>query len=104
MPASRTPSTCSPWRCGRRAWKLGLTPGGPEVRRLRDAYLEPFAGDRAELASLADLAYRTGTLARAYAWMTYVAPRPPEERGDDLESVPYGLRKFLEDGPVGDWS
>ena len=28
----------------------------------------------------------------------------PQERGDDLESVPYGLRKFLEDGPVGDWS
>jgi len=86
------------------AWKLGLTPGGSEVRRLRDAYLEPFPGERAELARLADLAYRTGTLARAYAWMTYVAPRPPEERGEDLESVPYGLRKFLEDGPVGDWA
>jgi len=84
--------------------RLGLTPGGPEVTRLRDAYLEPFPGDRAELARVADLAYRTGTLARAYAWMTYVAPRPPEERGEDLGSVPYGLRKFLEDGPVGDWS
>jgi hypothetical protein len=33
------------------AWKLNLPPGGTELQRLRDAYLEPF-GRRAEIAEL----------------------------------------------------
>lgn len=87
------------------AYRLDLEPGGPEIERLRDAYLEPFStyGSRAELAVAADTAYRTGTLARALAWRSYLEPRAPEDRADDLEAVPYGLRKFLERGPLGDW-
>jgi hypothetical protein len=87
-------------------YRMGLAPGGPEILRLRDAYLEPFAGygSRDELVWAADTAYRTGTLARALAWWSYVAVRPPEERLPDLESVPYGLRKFLEHGAIGDWN
>jgi hypothetical protein len=45
------------------ASKLELEPGGRELLRLRDAYLEPFGGPR--LHEAADLAYRTGTVARA---------------------------------------
>lgn len=87
------------------AYRLDLVPGGAEILRLRDAYLEPFGAYRTrdELARAADIAYRTGTLARALAWQSYVASRAPEDRLPDLESVPYGLKKFLERGPVGSW-
>src|SRR5205807_1597794 len=50
------------------AAKLDLEPGGPELQRLRDAYLEPFG----DLHEAADLAYRTGTVARALAWDRFV--------------------------------
>jgi hypothetical protein len=87
------------------AFRLHLDPGGPEILRLRDAYLEPFSafGGRDELVHVADIAYRTGTLARALAWQSYVAVRAPEDRLPDMESVPYGLRLFLEGGPLGSW-
>jgi hypothetical protein len=87
------------------AYRLGLAPGGPEVLRLRDAYLEPFAafGTRDELVRAADLAYRTGTLARSLAWKSYVEDRPPGERMPDLEAVPYGITLFVRAGPLGDW-
>jgi aminoglycoside phosphotransferase (APT) family kinase protein len=48
------------------AWRLGLEPGGLEIIRLRDAYLEPF-GRLDQLAPVAETAYRTGTLGRALA-------------------------------------
>lgn len=87
------------------AYRLSLEPGGPEILRVRDAYLEPFHayGSRRELIRLADIAYRTGILARSLAWQSYVAIREPDDRRPDLEAVPYGLRKFLEHGPLGDW-
>lgn len=82
------------------AWRQGIEPGSAELLRLRDAYLEPFGVPGAA----ADLAYRTGTLARALAWHRYLAAAPPEERDpQDAESVPYGLRLFLETGPIGTW-
>jgi hypothetical protein len=82
------------------AWRLGLPPGGAELRRLRDIYLEPF--DRP--AKLADLAYRTGTLARAIAWHRMVSAREPEVvTEDDLAGPAYGIRRFLEGGPIGAW-
>jgi Phosphotransferase enzyme family len=83
------------------AWRLGLEPGGPEVLRMRDAYLEPF-GPPAELAAAADIAYRTGTLARAYAWHRYLAAGQSEDE-EDAENVGYGVKRFLEDGPLGAW-
>jgi hypothetical protein len=87
------------------AYRLDLEPGGAELRRLRDAYLEPFSAyaSPGTLKRAADTAYRTGTLARALAWHSYVAVRDPEDRAPDLEAVPYGLRKFVENGPLGDW-
>jgi hypothetical protein len=87
------------------AYSLRLPPAAPELLRLRDVYLEPFEslGTRRELIEMADLAYRTGTLARAHAWYRYTVVRPPDERGEDVESVPYGLKKYLENGPIGGW-
>ncbi len=84
------------------AWRLGLEPGGAELVRMRDAYLEPF-GPPAELAPIADVAYRTGTLARAVAWRRYVAARDPGADDEDQEAVGYGVRRFLEAGPTGTW-
>jgi Ser/Thr protein kinase RdoA (MazF antagonist) len=83
------------------AWKLALEPGGRDVLRLRDAYLEPF-GRPAELAPVAEVAYRTGTLARAYAWYRYVSARQAQHQ-EDAEAVAYGVKRFLEGGPLGTW-
>jgi hypothetical protein len=83
------------------AWKLELEPGGRDVLRLRDAYLEPF-GRPVELAPLADVAYRTGTLARAYAWHRYVSARQAQDEEDE-EAVAYGVKLFLAGGPLGTW-
>jgi Phosphotransferase enzyme family len=83
------------------AWKLGLQPGGPELLRMRDAYLEPW-GPPADLVKLADIAYRTGTLARALAWERYLASQETIDSEDD-EAVPYGVRLFIENGPIGTW-
>jgi len=82
------------------AWRWKLEPGSPPLLRLRNVYVESFGAS----ARAADLAYRTGTLARGLAWHRYVAATDPAERDpEDAESVPYGLRLFLEGGPVGTW-
>jgi hypothetical protein len=83
------------------AWKLGLEPGGRDLLRMRDAYLEPF-GRPAELAPVAEVAYRTGTLARAYAWHRYVSNRQAQDQEDE-EAVAYGVTQFLASGPLGTW-
>lgn len=77
--------------------ELRLEPGGPEVLRLRDAYLEPFGPGCEEAVALA---YRTGTLARAFAWYRYLVSDPRSEDGD---AVAYGLKLFLAEGPIGSW-
>ena len=82
------------------AWRLGLEPGGSELRRLRDAYLEPFGRG----PEIADLAYRVGTIARAIAWKRMVDPRELEFVSEsDLEGPAYGIRVFLAGGPIGTW-
>jgi Phosphotransferase enzyme family len=81
------------------AAKLDLTPGGRELQRLRDAYLEPFG----DLREAAGLAYRTGTVARALAWDRFArAGFPYAEPEDDLATA-YGLKLFLANGPIGSW-
>ena len=83
------------------ASQQGLAPGAPELVRLRDLYLEPFAGfaSPAELRDAFGLAYRTGTIGRALAWHRSFS-RYPEERDD---TVAYGLKMFLANGPIGSW-
>ena len=84
------------------AWHQGFPPGGPELRRLRDAYLEPFDGlaSPTELRAAFDLAHRTGTVARALAWHRYFTGDPDAERDD---TVAWGLKMFLANGPIGSW-
>jgi hypothetical protein len=81
------------------AAKFDLKPGGREVERLRDAYLEPFG----DLRTAAALAYRTGTVARALAWDRFVRAGFPYTEPDDDLAVAYGLKLFLENGPIGSW-
>jgi hypothetical protein len=81
------------------AAKLDLEPGGAEVGRLRDAYLEPFG----DLREAADLAYRTGTVARALAWDRFNRAGFEHLEPDDDLATAYGLKLFLANGPIGTW-
>lgn len=89
------------------AWRLrpAVEPGSPELLRLRDVYLEPWSayGSRPELQEAFALAYRTGTIARALTWRRFVLAREPAHRGEYLEAVSYGLKLFLENGPIGSY-
>jgi Phosphotransferase enzyme family len=84
------------------AMRFDLEPGGREILRLRDAYLEPF-GERESLLRAFDLAYAVGTIGRALAWHRYVRESDPRYRSEIAEAVPYGLQRFLEGGPIGTW-
>jgi Phosphotransferase enzyme family len=87
-------------------FELDVRPGGPALLRLQDAYLEPFAayGNHDELAAAVELAHLTGTVGRTLAWHRFVYAREPEFRADDAETVPYGLRRLLDLGPLGSWA
>jgi hypothetical protein len=84
------------------AMRFDLEPGGTELLRLRDAYLEPF-GDGESLSRAFELAYAVGTIGRALAWHRYVRESDPRYRSEIAEAVPYGLQRFLEGGPIGTW-
>jgi len=81
------------------AFKLDLEPGGPELQRLRAAYLEPFG----DFTDAAEIAYRTGTIARALAWHRYVSAAGVHAEPEDQSAAAYGLKLFLENGPIGTW-
>ena len=82
------------------AWKLDLPVGGVELQRLRDAYLEPFAHG----PEIAEVAYRTGTIARALACHRMVAAREQEFIDEEAATeAAYGLKLYLEGGPIGSW-
>jgi hypothetical protein len=86
------------------AWRFELPPGDVRLERMRDAYLEPFAayGSRPELLDAFAIAYRLGTIARSLSWYRAVLAFP-EIAPDESDSVPYGLKLFLENGPIGTW-
>ena len=73
----------------------GVEPGGADDRRLRDAYLEPWAayGSRAELRAALDLALRLGPLTRALGWDRVLGNMPAETAGEWAEN----LSGWLED-------
>lgn len=73
-----------------------LAPGGPELRRLRDAYLEPWTDvhDRAELELLALLATRVAKVGRVRAWQRALAGVPAGNEW--AEAVPGWLEELLE--------
>jgi hypothetical protein len=86
--------------------RLELPPGGPDIQRLRDAYLEPFAtyGSHAELVEAVELAHYVGTAERSLSWNRFIRVREPQFRFDDEDAVPYGLKRLLDIGPLGSWS
>jgi Phosphotransferase enzyme family len=86
------------------AWRFDLEPGAASLERMRDAYLEPFGayGSRRELLAVFATAYRLGTIARALSWYRAVEA-VPDLSHEDSDSVPYGLKLFLENGPIGTW-
>ncbi|SOC50514.1 Phosphotransferase enzyme family protein [Blastococcus aggregatus] len=81
---------------------LGLPAGSPVLRRLRDAYLEPWsdAGSRRELREQCDLALRVAPLARALTWRRILRGVHPDERGDWAASVPEWTAEHLAPGPL----
>lgn len=88
------------------AYGQKMAPGGAEITRLRDAYLEPWGSlaSHADLVAAAELARRTGTVGRAMAWRRVALAMPPAVRAENIEAVPYGLRLYLANGPGGSWN
>jgi len=80
MPSVMHPFATMLVTLGSIARAAGLDAQGPAVRRVRDAYLEPFAafGTSAELVRLLDLATRTGVVARALSWDDALRGAGPE--------------------------
>ena len=62
--------------------RLRATPGGPEVLRIRDAYLEPWTtyAPAAELRRIFGAANALGALCRVAAWEDKLASVPPKGR------------------------
>jgi hypothetical protein len=78
--------------------RWGYEPGGPELRRLRDLYLEPWTvfAPLAELVELFDLAYALGMVSRALSWDRILAPLDEEECAEYAHIVPAWLGVFAE--------
>jgi len=79
------------------AARFGLPPGSAELRRLRDAYLEPWSEGRetAELAEVVDLAVHVATVGRALCWQRALAGVAGPERAEHAEAVPGWLEELL---------
>ncbi len=71
-----------------------VQPGSAEDARLRDAYLEAWAGHGSPgaLRRVLDLALRVGPLTRALGWMRVLEGLPPAEQSEWAEYVPGWLR------------
>jgi hypothetical protein len=82
------------------AYRLKLDESGPEMRRIRDAYLEPWAhfGSRSELIAAYVLAYRLGMLNRALSWHHGTGALPLRLKQEDADAVPEWLQDFLKGG------
>jgi hypothetical protein len=79
------------------AYRLQLTEDGPEIRRVRDSYLEPWSRwlPRAELLNAFTLAYRLGMINRALSWRTGTARLAMQHKAPYLDAVPGWLQDFL---------
>jgi hypothetical protein len=71
----------------------------PALGRLRDAYLAPWTmyAPMACLLAAFPLACRLAKLSRALTWHSGVAAMEPDARWEYADSVPYFLRRFLND-------
>ncbi len=73
--------------------RWGYEPGGPELRRLRDLYLESWTSlaPLPELIALFAIAYPLGIVSRALAWDRILAPLDDVDRADFNHTVPAWL-------------
>ena len=71
------------------SWRAGWEPGGSEVLRVRDAYLEPWTryAPIDELRAIFADGYALGALARAATWERILAPLSPDAREDYPHNV-----------------
>jgi hypothetical protein len=71
----------------------------PRVRRLRDAYLEPFTtyGPASELTALVDIAQRVGAVTRALAWRAALLGTPASVHREHDFPVSGWLEELLTD-------
>ncbi|WP_116453541.1 aminoglycoside phosphotransferase family protein [Blastococcus litoris] len=81
---------------------LDLPDGDPALRRLRDAYLEPWSsfGTPAQLLEQCGAALRVAPLARALSWRRILRGVHPGERAEWAASVPGWTAEHLRPGPL----
>ncbi|MGY1804109.1 phosphotransferase [Blastococcus sp. SYSU D00922] len=81
---------------------LGLPDGDPALRRLRDAYLEPWSayGSPRELREQCGAGLRVTPLARALTWRRILRGVHPGERAEWAGSVPGWTAEHLAPGPL----
>ncbi|MFC7760644.1 phosphotransferase [Catellatospora bangladeshensis] len=79
------------------AERYGLKPGDPVLARLRDAYLEPWAGHgtRAELAAEVEPAIQAAKVSRALSWQRSLADGDEQELAKWGQAVPGWLAELL---------
>jgi len=84
------------------AARFELDERSPEILRLRDAYLEPFAGlaPRSRLLRGVELATWLAMLGRSLAWRAAFDTAGEEERADAAEGVIGWLEEFAEVGAI----
>ncbi|HSO26952.1 MAG TPA: hypothetical protein VLS48_02700 [Anaerolineales bacterium] len=82
------------------AHRLGLVEDGPEMARLRDAYLEPWTqfAARKQLLAAFKLAYRLGMVNRALTWNYGTGALSPRHKQPYFDAVPGWLQDFLAAG------
>ncbi|MBM7844976.1 hypothetical protein [Herpetosiphon giganteus] len=76
---------------------LKLDEQGPELQRLRDAYLEPWTQftPRQQLDQALDLAYRLGMINRALSWRQALNGLDPAQTKDYQDNVSGWLQDYL---------
>jgi hypothetical protein len=85
------------------AHRLKLEEGGPEMKRLRDAYLEPWTtyAPREQLLEAFRLAYKLGMLNRALSWHHGTGSLAMKHKEPYADYVPGWLQDFLhEESPL----
>jgi hypothetical protein len=81
---------------------LARSPGDAVLRRLRDAYLEPWTSvdGPAALRAQADIALRVGPMSRALTWLRILRGVHPIERTEWQDAVPGWTAEYLEPGSL----
>lgn len=76
---------------------LQLPEAGPELMRVRDAYLEPWTrfASRAKLERALQLANRLSMVNRALSWHDGLRDAPPAVKAEYADSVPGWLQDYL---------